>query len=84
MILSINFSEKYPSNNIKEEYVMLYDSNYISEKQAKAEIKARNIGGFNPNLRPYFLIYSKEKEHIIQALVDAVKEETLSKFVKNS
>lgn len=84
MIMSINFTEKYPGNAIQEEFILLYDSKHMSEKQAKAEIKARNIGGFNPNLKPYFLIYDKEKEHIIQALVDAVKEETLSKFVKNS
>ena len=70
MIMEIKFKSAYGGK-----YVMLFDSKYMTEEQARNEIQFMDFGmGDNISLYPYYIIYSEKKKPIIDAIIKAAKE----------
>lgn len=70
MIMEIKFKTTYGAK-----YIMLFDSDYMTEKQARNEIQFMDFGmGDDVSLYPHYLIYSEKKKPIIDAIIKAAKD----------
>lgn len=61
------------------QYIMLYDSEYMTDQQAKTELMCKDIGGYDPNLSPYFIIYPICKEHIVKTITKEAQKAIILK-----